>query len=774
MIKLKSKAQNLITLEKVFSRKNIIIPKFFYLKKNEFYKNKKFYIKKIKSFIKRSDVILRSSALSEDSSDKSQAGKYDSQIIPKKKFDKLESIIISFLKQFKKKDDEIIIQYLIKNVDVAGVIFTKDSKYNSPYYLINYDKSGSTNLITSGARNDTKKQIVIYKDLNLKNKFKSLLDACKVLEKKINNDRLDIEFAYKKKKLFLFQVRPLPKTKIIENKNLDTKIFPGAMINIEKKLNKLMYNSLNISGSFTIFSNMSDWNPAEMIGDKPNPLALSLYKELITDEVWRDQRFNYGFKDVFPNVLMFSFAGSPFIDLRTDINSFLPKKLNKKICEKIVNKYLSILKKKPELHDKIEFNLIETCFSFGSQERLKQHFDNKTINEYVKELKILTNNIIKGNFLKTELEKLKNFNFHLENIEKKKISPIQKIYFLTKIIKNYGTLPFAGIARMAFISQIILLDLKKIKLISESEFENFFKSLKLINSNIFHDHNKVIDKKLAKALFLKKYGHIRPSTYDINSLNYKENYKNYFSRKKSKTSNNIKNLTKFKNSKKLNQLFLKTYNIKFIDFLKFAKQTITNREYSKFVFSQGINKIFENLIILSKEINIPRSDLCYLDIKNILNLYSKLESRKLKGAFLEEIKDNKKEFNFLKTVKLPDVIKTKNDIYQFEESQSKVNFITTKKIIGLLAEIDLKKIKKSLNDKIILIKNADPGYDFIFNYKIRGLVTMYGGSNSHMAIRCLEQNIPAAIGIGKLNYEEILKKEKLLLDCSKEKLYTIN
>ena len=79
-----------------------------------------------------------------------------------------------------------------------------------------------------------------------------------------------------------------------------------------------------------------------------------------------------------------------------------------------------------------------------------------------------------------------------------------------------------------------------------------------------------------------------------------------------------------------------------------------------------------------------------------------------------------------------------------------------------------------MNDKIILIKNADPGYDFIFNYKIRGLVTMYGGSNSHMAIRCLEQNIPAAIGIGKLNYEEILKKEKLLLDCSKEKIYTIN
>ena len=83
---------------------------------------------------------------------------------------------------------------------------------------------------------------------------------------------------------------------------------------------------------------------------------------------------------------------------------------------------------------------------------------------------------------------------------------------------------------MAFISQIILLDLKKLKLIDISEFENFFNSLNLINYEISKDHEKVLNKKL-KRKFLEKYGHIRPSTYDINSLNYRENYNNYFLRK---------------------------------------------------------------------------------------------------------------------------------------------------------------------------------------------------------------------------------------------------
>ena len=34
----------------------------------------------------------------------------------------------------------------------------------------------------------------------------------------------------------------------------------------------------------------------------------------------------------------------------------------------------------------------------------------------------------------------------------------------------------------------------------------------------------------------------------------------------------------------------------------------------------------------------------------------------------------------------------------------------------------------------------------IYFFSIRGLVTKYGGANSHMAIRCLELSIPNVIG----------------------------
>ena len=126
----------------------------------------------------------------------------------------------------------------------------------------------------------------------------------------------------------------------------------------------------------------------------------------------------------------------------------------------------------------------------------------------------------------------------------------------------------------------------------------------------------------------------------------------------------------------------------------------------------------------------------------------------------------------MKMIKLPDVITSHKDIYFFEESFNKINFITLETVTGECVELKNKKTT-SLKNKIVLIKNADPGYDYIFNNKIKGLITQYGGSNSHMAIRCLELNIPASIGVGKLQYENLKKSKKILMDCNKKMLIII-
>ena len=186
------------------------------------------------------------------------------------------------IKKFKSNNDKVIFQEYLEKPDMSGVIFTRDINNLAPYYVFNYDLSGKTNLITSGKKNISQKTLIIHRDYkNIPKKFKKLFLTCKKLEKIIGSDSIDIEFAVKKHKIYIFQVRP-----IFNKKKASDKLINSILINIEKKIIKLQKKSPIIDGQTTIFSNMSDWNPAEMIGSTANSLAISIYEELITDSVW--------------------------------------------------------------------------------------------------------------------------------------------------------------------------------------------------------------------------------------------------------------------------------------------------------------------------------------------------------------------------------------------------------------------------------------------------------------------------------------------------------
>ena len=54
------------------------------------------------------------------------------------------------------------------------------------------------------------------------------------------------------------------------------------------------------------------------------------------------------------------------------------------------------------------------------------------------------------------------------------------------------------------------------------------------------------------------------------------------------------------------------------------------------------------------------------------------------------------------------------------------------------------------------------------------LVTMFGGVNSHMAIRCSELGIPAAIGVGERSFKEITNSKLARLNTISKKIDIIN
>ena len=160
-----------------------------------------------------------------------------------------------------------------------------------------------------------------------------------------------------------------------------------------------------------------------------------------------------------------------------------------------------------------------------------------------------------------------------------------------------------------------------------------------------------------------------------------------------------------------------------------------------------------------------------MDIAVIRQLYADLYTGDIRTIFEENIRDNKTQYQSAVQIKLPAIIVKPEDIYSFYLLNEEPNFITQKSVtadIALLSGEDC-----SLEGRVVFIQAADPGYDFLFSKKIGGLVTQFGGANSHMAIRCAELGIPAVIGAGEANYREWSHYRKISVDCLKKQVLKI-
>ena len=145
------------------------------------------------------------------------------------------------------------------------------------------------------------------------------------------------------------------------------------------------------------------------------------------------------------------------------------------------------------------------------------------------------------------------------------------------------------------------------------------------------------------------------------------------------------------------------------------------------------------------------------------------------GPCSKPIRDGREAHAAARAVVLPSVITSPADLRAFEQQRATPNFITGKRARGERVEVRAGSPPNlDVAGKIVLIVNADPGFDWIFAQPIVGLITKYGGVNSHMAIRCAEFGIPAAIGCGEQRFELLVNADQVMLDCSASVIQTLH
>lgn len=716
-------------------------------------------------------VIVRSNSKDEDGEARSNAGVFDSILnvenTPKQLSKAIEQVFASY--QSTASDDEVFIQPMLDAVEVAGVAFSHEQSTGAPYFVVNASTAGDTDSVTSGKK-DTRTWYVKHHQKQFEIQW--LKQVCELVEelKFQFSVPVDIEFAVVNGQLYLLQARPL----IIQHKHYyETEALDLEFACIRKKINRINIRHPKLLGDFSAYGVMPDWNPAEIIGIKPKALALSIYQEIITNSVWAIQRHHYGYRDVRGFPLLTSLGGTPYIDVRASFNSFIPSQLDEGLAEKLVNFYLNKLKQQPELHDKVEFDIVLSCFTFDTETKVAELpsaiFSEQDKQQILHSLTDLTNQVVQGasGCFEQDLEKIESLKSKQQDVLNSDLNKIDKIYWLIEDCKKYGSLPFAGLARAGFIAVQLLNSLKAVGVLSEQDVHNFMLEVESISSTFMLDKKEMTESEL-----LKKYGHLRPGTYDICSARYDEAPQIYLTRDTKENEVEVSSQSNFAISLQklnaINELIDKAgIKVDAIELLNFIKRAIEARESSKFVFTKSVSEVLNIVKQLGRGLNYSAEDMAYCDVKDILNLTT--TSHSASEALAKSIKLGQQYYQLCQVIKLPNIIFAPSDVDAYELLAGQPNFVTNMAFTGEVFVLgEQSSTSDSIANKIVFIDSADPGYDWVFGKDIGALVTKYGGVNSHMAIRAAELGIPAVIGAGEKNFESWRTSLCLQIDCEKQ------
>ncbi len=742
-------------------------------------------VKKIQDRFSNKPLVVRSSSFAEDCWDESHAGGFESVLnVDSSQAEKIAAAVEQVIESYQGSDslevDQILIQECLSKVKMSGVVFTRSLETGAPYYRINFDdKTQSTESVTSGMGTDLRTVVVSKNHLNrvshLSNELKQLLAGVSEIEELLGYDKLDIEFAIdEQNSLHVFQVRPIAVTyskSLIEDSKVNNALNECAAA-FSAEQNK----GPGQVGNAAYFGVMPDWNPAEIIGVKAKPLAYSLYRALIVDKIWAKQRAEFGYRDMTQYPLIRTFAGQPYVNIRNSLNSFIPASVSADAAERICNAYLRLLKNNPQYHDKIEFNVALTVLTPEFDQSAKSRFEGTDVTEkdilaLQHGLQSITEQAFKR--LSTDVATLSQLTDGRQAILESELPVLHKALLLLDECQNHGTLAFAHAARSGFVAMTFLNGLVALNIFSQNDKDRFLSSFKTVAGEFESDAMAVSAGQVSERDYLASYGHLRPGTYDITAKAYWENPEKYLFSNKGQSiaePSAIKSFQLNDNQKRDIGKMLKSMGLSANadELMTYCKEATQAREYVKFEFTKNLSKAMDLVIDFGREVGIKRKHLAYLSLSDLeeYNL-GMMDAEGLRKS----IKARKRKYALTQMVELPQLILSESDFYGFERNASEPNFVTSKSIE--CACVCLTESSIDLQGKIVFIEQADPGYDWMFAHGLAGLITQYGGANSHMAIRSAELNLPAAIGVGDKLYDEFKTSSIIRLNCGQKQIIKI-
>jgi hypothetical protein len=730
-------------------------------------------------------LIVRSSATDEDGFARANAGCYHSELNVLPTVEGLGRAVDMVFQSYAGSDpmDEVLVQPQLEGVRASGVMFTRTLETGAPYRVINYTKGSDTTAITAGASRDGVKLYVsrmapVATLERLPALGRRLIQAADEIEACVCHDALDIEFALDADdQLVTLQVRPLMVSDAHQDRGRDGDV-ADALSGIHETLGHLESPPAGQVGRHTAWSVMADWNPAEIVGLTPAPLALDLYRKIITDRVWAQQRYEVGYRDVREWPLIRSFGGQAFVDVRASLNSFLPASLPDPLAQSLVEYALTRLKEDPSLHDKLEFELVPTCLDFGYRDWERRYLAAGTCRP--DDLAVLRDGLRQVTRAIVARAARDIDDAQALEAECSAFACVREPFadWLRSVLhacSAQGGFCFAHLARAGFVVAALLRSAVARGLLTDERRAQLMESISGVGRMLTDAAAQVRAGNMSREDFIERFGHLRPGTYDITMPAYRDKPALYLD--PIIAVSHVPELPVFawtpqERAALAGPLAELDIGLDVDSLLAFAHQAVAGREYAKFVFTRLLSAALDGLAQQGQKLGIPVElhDSMPLSVwlDQSVEAWGYAEARQ---TLIESTERRHRQHRLASLIFLPPVLTGVDEIHAFEVPHSEPTFITTRKAQAVLRVVHAGELveRHQVEGCVVAITNADPGFDYLFALGIRGLMTAYGGPNSHMAIRASEFSIPAVIGIGSEGFAQLRDGAMIDLDCQKRR-----
>jgi phosphohistidine swiveling domain-containing protein len=774
-------------------------------------------------------VVVRSSTSAEDALEASAAGRFESVLDVAVDDDTalgtaVDHVIASYAGagRLAQPDDDVLIQPFVPDLAASGVLFTRELTTHAPYFVLTVDRrSGRSDVVTSGAGGEIETYFVSWAAAGAASPFGSrfpadasavstadvgadrlgdfeaggrVLDLGRELINLTYSDSLDIEFGVDRGgSLYLFQVRPLTPAATREAVQISDDDLLALVADAQEFAAERMAPRPGLPGHASLLGNMPDWNPAEMIGASPRPLALSLYQRLIGDRAWSRARARIGYRDVEPEPLILSVGGRPYVDVRASLASFLPASLDDETGMRWVDACIERLRREPHLHDKIEFEVTPTCMSFDWErhaERMRNAgLDGAAIGRFAEGLRGLTGSMLAAGdaAVRSHLAEMDRLvaarRTAAERPARSAPAAARAVRDHIERCERFGVEPFAILARYAFVSLALLRSLRDRGALSDEEMSLILRSVPTVAAETAEALESCAAGRSTRQSFVDEYGHLRSNSYEITAPNYAASLDRMLPAAavaaKPSAADDAPDPRRAaeimtRHAQDIDRLLAEAgLPGDHASLLAFVRTSIAARERSKFEFMKDLNLALETIADFGARLKLTPDEMSYVPVSEILVYATDSLTSSTAARLRRTSGHNRKRADLTAALRLPDLIVSSADVAAFRQETWQPNFVTNRRIVAPPAVLDGNVEPGYLDGAIVCIRSADPGYDWIFSHRIAGLITQFGGIGSHMAIRAAEFGIPAAIGCGATLFDRARAADRVDLDCANRQIRAI-